>query len=134
MPTATGAFSVSDFTPTDHASEIATALPTGHAHMVKTFSGAVEGRSLTQFSFAFSPETGAGTYVAMEAFEGTVDGRRGTFNFAHSATTSGSDRSDEFFLIVPNSGTGELVGITGTGRVVIDEAGERMEFDYSLNP
>ena len=72
MPTATGAFSVTEFTPTDYASAVETALPIGHSHMVKTFTGAVEGRSLTQFSFAFSPESGAGTYVAMEAFEGTV--------------------------------------------------------------
>ena len=100
--------------------------------MVKTFTGAVEGRSLTQFSFAFSPESGAGTYVAMEAFEGTVDGRRGTFNFAHSATTSGSDRSDEFFLSVPNSGTGELASIRGHGAIVVDADGERMVFDYEL--
>jgi hypothetical protein len=132
MPTAIGAFSVSDFTPTDDASEVETALGTGHARMVKTFTGAVEGRSLTQFSFAFSPETGVGTYVAMEAFEGSVDGRRGTFNFAHSATTTGSDRTDEFFLIVPHSGTGELVGIRGGGSVVIDDDGERMVFDYEL--
>lgn len=132
MPTATGAFSVSEFTPTDDSGDVATALPTGHAHMVKTFTGAVAGRSLTQFSFAFSPETGIGTYVAMEAFEGTVDGRHGTFNFAHSATTSGGDRTDEFFLIVPNSGTGELAGITGGGSVVIDDDGERMVFEYSL--
>ena len=132
MPTAIGAFSVSDFTPTDFPSDVETALPTGHAHMVKTFTGAVEGRSLTQFSFAFSPETGAGTYVAMESFAGSVDGRRGTFNFAHSATTTGVDRTDEFFLIVPNSGTGELTGITGGGAVVIDDDGERMVFEYSL--
>jgi hypothetical protein len=132
MPLATGAFSVTEFTPTDYASAVETALPIGHSHMVKTFTGAVEGRSLTQFSFAFSPETGAGTYVAMEAFEGTVDGRRGTFNFAHSATTSGSDRTDEFFLIVPNSGTGELAGIRGGGAVVVDADGERMVFDYTL--
>jgi hypothetical protein len=132
MPTATGAFSVTEFTPTDYASAVETALPIGHSHMVKTFTGAVEGRSLTQFSFAFSPESGAGTYVAMEAFEGTVDGRRGTFNFAHSATTSGSDRTDEFFLIVPNSGTGELEGIRGGGAIVVDDDGERMVFDYTL--
>jgi hypothetical protein len=132
MPVAIGTFSVTEFTPTDYTSEIETALPIGHVHMVKAFTGAVEGRSLTQFSFAFSQETGAGTYVAMEAFEGTVDGRRGTFNFVHSATTSGSDRTHEFFLIVPESGTGQLEGITGTGRIVIDDDGERMEFDYTL--
>jgi hypothetical protein len=132
MTTAIGNFTVSEFTPTDYVSEVTTALGTGHAHMVKSFTGAVEGRSLTQFSFAFSQETGVGTYVAMEAFEGTVDGRRGTFNFAHSATTTGADRTDDFFLIVPGSGTGELAGISGTGSIAIDDDGERMVFEYAL--
>jgi hypothetical protein len=51
----------------------------------------------------------------------------------HSATTSGSDRGNEFFLIVPASGTGELAGITGTGGMAIDADGtHRMWFEYEL--
>ncbi|MFC9246044.1 DUF3224 domain-containing protein [Streptomyces sp. NPDC057136] len=34
--------------------------------------------------------------VAMEFFEGAVDGREGTFDFVHSAATSGDDRANEF--------------------------------------
>ena len=49
-----------------------------------------------------------------------------------TVTTSGSDRTDEFFLIVPNSGTGELAGIRGRGAIVVDDDGERMVFDYTL--
>ncbi|MGI8308318.1 DUF3224 domain-containing protein [Saccharopolyspora hattusasensis] len=48
-------------------------------------------------------------------------GREGAFNFAHSATTSRSDRSNgskEFFTIMPLRGTGELAGITGGGLAV----------------
>lgn len=130
--TAEGTFTVSDFVPTDHVPEIVTALGVGHAHMLKTLTGAIEGQARTQFSYAFSEATGVGTYVAMESFEGTVDGRRGTFNFAHSATTDGVTRSDEFFLIVPGSGTGELSGITGTGALVIDGETERIRLDYDL--
>ncbi|MEU9086954.1 DUF3224 domain-containing protein [Streptomyces sp. NPDC048357] len=33
----------------------------------------------------------------------------------HSATTTGSERTAEFFTIVPSSGTGELTGISGAG-------------------
>ncbi len=130
---AEGTFTVSHFVPTDHVPDITTALGVGHAHMVKTFTGAVQGRATTQFSYAFSEATGVGTYVAMESFEGTLDGRRGTLNLAHSATTDGVTRSDEFFLIVPGSGTGELAGITGTGAVVIDGDTESMRLDYSLD-
>lgn len=132
MSTATGVFSVSNFVPTDYASDVVTALGVGHAHMVKTFTGSLAGRSLTQFSYAFSQETGTGTYLAMESFEGTVDGRQGTFNFAHSATTDGKSRENEFFIIVPSSGTNELAGITGTGAIVIDGESERIELEYSL--
>ena len=63
-----------------------------------------------------------------------LDGRPGTFNFAHVASTSGTDRSGEFFTIVPGSGTGELAGITGGGALVVDADGtHRMRFDYSLD-
>lgn len=60
-----------------------------------------------------------------------LDGRAGSFNFAHSATTSGSDRAAEFFVIVPTSGTGDLGGITGGGGLQIDADGtHRVWFDY----
>ena len=68
------------------------------------------------FTAAFDPAAGVGTYVAMESFEGSIDGHSGTLNFAHSATTHGTDRADEFFTIVPSSGTGALAGITGGRR------------------
>jgi hypothetical protein len=71
--------------------------------------------------------------VAMESFEGSLNGRTGAFNFAHSATTSGTDRTAEFFTIVPSSGTGDLAGITGTGAMAVDPDGtHRISFDYLL--
>jgi hypothetical protein len=130
---AEGTFTVSAFTPTDHEPGIRTAVGVGHVHMVKTFTGAVQGRSETQFSYAFSEETGVGSYVAMESFAGSVDGRSGTFNFAHAATTTGGGtRSAEHFTIVPGSGTGELAGITGGGALLTDSDPERIRFDYTL--
>jgi hypothetical protein len=40
-----------------------------------------------------------------------------------SATTRGTDRAADFFVIVPSSGTGKLAGITGTGGIAIDADG-----------
>jgi Protein of unknown function (DUF3224) len=112
---------------------IATALPVGVATMQKTFTGAVEGRSATIFTSAFDPATGTGTYVALESFEGSVDGHRGSFNFVHGASTSGEDRSHETFLIVPGSGTGALAAIAGTGGIAVDaDRTHRLWLDYSL--
>lgn len=110
-----------------------TGLPVGVSTMEKGYQGGVAGRSATLFTFAFDQGTGVGTYVAMESFEGSLNGRPGAFNFAHSATTLGTDRRDEFFVIVPTSGTGELAGITGSGGMTVDADGtHRVWFDYEL--
>jgi predicted DNA-binding transcriptional regulator YafY len=130
-----GTFTVSGFTgvPIDVEQPVVTALPVGVATMVKTYVGGVEGRSTTLFTSAFDPGSGVGTYVAMESFEGSLDGRAGTFNFVHVASTRGTDRADEYFSIVPFSGTGELAGITGGGVLAVDEDGtHRMRFDYTV--
>ena len=55
----------------------------------------------------------------MESFEGSVGGLTGAFNFVHSASTSGPDRTGEYFAIVPSSGTGQLAGITGDGGLAL---------------
>jgi uncharacterized protein DUF3224 len=132
---ANGTFSVKAFNPASVTVEpaIATGLPVGVATMEKHFEGDIAGRSATVFTAAFDQAAGVGTYVAMESFEGTVNGRAGAFNFVHSATTTGTDRSSGYFAIVPSSGTGELAGISGTGDLVIDADGtHRIWLDYEL--
>ena len=128
-------FVPTDFSPTDWEPEITTALPVGHAHMRKTFQGGLEGRAVTQFTSAFDITTGIGTYLAMESVEGVLDGRSGAFNLVHSATTDGvsEHRLNEFMMIVPGSGTGELAGLTGTGTMRVDEDGSHhLDLDYEL--
>jgi hypothetical protein len=132
-----GTFSVATFEPTDVTCEpaITTALPIGVARMEKVYDGDVRGRSATLFTAAYDQASGRGTYLAMEAFEGSLDGREGTFAYVHSATTSGADRSHEFFLVVPGSGTGELAGIRGGGSMGVDTDGtHRVTLDYELEP
>jgi hypothetical protein len=73
------------------------------------------------------------TIMRIRPFEGSLHGRNGAFNFAHSATTSGSDRTAEFFTIVPSSGIGELAGISGAGGMTVDADGtHRIWFDYEI--
>ena len=127
----TGTFEVTLFEAVDVAlaPPVETALPIGVARMTKTYSGGVTGRSATLFTSAYGGEVG--TYVALEAFEGALDGRSGTFAFVHSASTGGADRGDEFFRIVDGSGTGELRGIRGSGGLAVDADGtHRVWFDH----
>ncbi|MYT24389.1 DUF3224 domain-containing protein [Streptomyces sp. SID7760] len=128
-------FTVTSFVPTELKPDppVATGLPVGVARLEKHFEGEAAGRSATLFTAAFDQTTGVGTYVAMESFEGTLQGREGAFNFVHSATTSGSDRTAEFFTIVPSSGTADLAGISGAGGMAVDADGtHRIWFDYQL--
>lgn len=129
-----GTFTVHDFTAAAvPGSDIVTATPVNVATMGKTFGGGIGGRSATVFTAAFDEAAGVGTYVAMESFEGSLDGRDGAFNFVHSASTTGSDRADEYFLIVPGSGTGDLKGISGSGGIAVDDDGtHRIWFEYEL--
>ncbi|MFN8084901.1 MAG: DUF3224 domain-containing protein [Dermatophilaceae bacterium] len=127
-------FRVVDVAPTDYAPPVEVGVPVGHASLTKEFTGAIVGRSVAQFSSAFSMETGVGTYVALEVFSGTFDGRDGTFAFAHTATTDGANRSHHLVVIVPSSGTGGLVGLTGTGELVIDADGtHHLDFDVTYD-
>lgn len=133
---ASGTFTVAAFTPAPvPESPIETAMPVGVSTMEKKYEGEVVGRSATLFTAAFDESSATGTYVAMESFEGTLHGRTGSFNFAHAATTLGDGgRQDEFFVIAPGSGTGELAGITGTGGMRVDADGtHRIRFDYELD-
>ena len=131
----TSTFTVTAFDPTNlKAPETETATPVGVARMVKVFEGGLEGRAETLFTSAYDQERGIGTYVAMESFAGTLDGRSGTVNIAHTATTDGgAERLHEVVVIVPGSGTGALAGLTGTGRIRVDEDGtHRLELEYEL--
>lgn len=132
---AAATFSTRDFIATGvcPVPSVATALPVGVSTMEKRYSGEIEGRSATVFTAAFDQTKGIGSYLAMESFEGTVNGQEGTLNFVHSASTSGSDRANEFFCIVDGSGTGNLKGISGTGGIKIDPDGtHHIWFDYGL--
>lgn len=134
VETATGTFTVAEMVPQPFEASVTTGLPNGYALMRKEFRGAINGTAQTQFVYAFDEERG-GTYVALESFEGTIDGRAGACNITHSATTSGSDRSNEMLLIVPGSGTGELSGITGTGDIVVDADGtHHLNLEYRFAP
>ena len=111
---------------------IQTGLPTGVATMEKQYFGQIEGRSATLFTAAFDPASGLGAYCAMESFDGSLNGKRGTFNFIHSAATRGSERTNEFFSIVEGSGTGELRAIKGSGAMHIAPDGtHHIRFDVT---
>ncbi len=131
----TSTFTVTAFEPAGFASsQISTGTPVAIARMTKQFQGGIEGYAETLFTSAFDQDKGVGTYVAMESFTGSIDGRAGTVNIAHTATTDGgADRLHEIVVVVPASGTGQLSGMTGTGWIRVDADGaHRLDLDYAI--
>lgn len=119
-----GTFIVTEFVPQPHEELITAGVPVGVSRMRKEFSGAIQGAAQTLFCAAFDQASETGTYVALDTFAGSIDGRAGALVLAHTATTlAGEGPLEPSLVIVPTSGTGELAGISGTGAIVIDPDG-----------
>jgi len=104
----------------------------GRMSIDKQFHGDLEGTSKGfMLSSAAAVVKGSGGYVAMERVTGTLKGRTGSFVLQHSGTmTRGTPQLS--VTVVPDSGTGQLEGLTGTMNIKIDNGKHSYDFDYSL--
>lgn len=104
----------------------------GRMAIYKTYQGDLAATARGEMLTAGTAEKGSAGYVAMERVTGALKGRRGTFALQHSATM---DRGVPHLLInvVPDSGTGELVGLKGTMSIRIEADGKHFyDFEYML--
>ena len=69
--------------------------------------------------------------TAMERVTGTLHGRRGSFVLQHTGTMM-RGASQLSIAIVPDSGTGELAGISGTCGITITDGKHYYELHYTL--
>jgi Protein of unknown function (DUF3224) len=98
----------------------------------KEFQGDLVGTSKGEMLSAGTRVTGSAGYVAIERVTGTLHGRSGSFVLQHTATM---DRGTPMLtiLVVPDSGTGELTGITGRMNIIIAPGGHHSyHFEYKL--
>src|SRR5580704_6440683 len=97
----------------------------------KDFHGDLEGTSQGQMLAHSTAVEGSAGYVAMEVVDGKLAGRKGTFVLQHSGTMAhGSQQLS--VSVVPDSGTGQLVGLAGSMTIVIADGKHSYEFDYTL--
>ena len=95
----------------------------------KTFSGDIVGTSTASLLMAGAGESGA--YVAHERFAVRVHGRDGTFVLQHAAVAG--PQGSTSWVVVPDSGTGELRGLTGDGEITRhDDGSHTFTLDYHL--
>jgi hypothetical protein len=130
---AAGAFDVK-LTPQKPDTQIARAANLERFTIDKRFHGDLEGISKGEMLATHTDPPESAGYVAMERVTGTLKGRTGSFVLQHSATkTRGSEKAS--IAVVPDSGTGELQGISGTMSITVGKDGSHSyEFDYKIGP
>jgi hypothetical protein len=97
----------------------------------KQYHGDLEATGKGQMLTAGTDVKGSGAYVAIERVTGTLRGRTGSFVLQHSGTmTKGVPKLT--INVVPDSGTGQLVGIDGKMNIVIAADGKHSyDFEYT---
>jgi hypothetical protein len=97
----------------------------------KQFQGELVATSKGQMLAARTALENSAGYVALERVSGALHGRTGTFVLQHSGTMARGAQSLSV-TVVPDSGTGELVGLTGSMKILITGRQHAYEFDYTL--
>lgn len=103
----------------------------GRMSIDKQFHGDLEGTSKGEMLIAGTGVKNSAGYVAVERVTGTLRGRKGSFILQHSATMN-RGAPNLVITVVPDSGTDELVGLSGTMNIIIADGKHSYEFDYSL--
>ena len=130
MPShASGTFDVR-MTPQNEDRAEGTAL--GRMSLDKQFHGALEATGKGEMLTAVT-EVGSAVYVAIERVTGTLDGRAGSFVLAHQGTMT-RDGQQLSIKVVPDSGTGQLTGLSGRMTITIEGGKHSYGFEYTLPP
>jgi Protein of unknown function (DUF3224) len=98
----------------------------------KHYHGDLEGTGMGQMLTAGTEVKGSGAYVAIEKVAGTLKGRSGSFVLQHTGTMT-QNAPQLTILVVPDSGTGELKGLTGKMMIHIAADGKHSyDLEYTL--
>lgn len=127
---ASGPFDVK-VTPQKPDNPPAEAANLGRMSLDKQFHGDLEATSQGEMLSAMSEVKGSAGYVAMERVKGTLHCRKGTFVLQHTGTMNRGVPSLSV-TVVPDSGTGELVGLSGSMKIIIEQGKHSYEFEYTL--
>jgi Protein of unknown function (DUF3224) len=97
----------------------------------KRFHGELDATSRGEMLSAMTAVKGSAGYVAIEKVTGKLGGRSGAFVLQHSGTmTRGAPQLS--VTVVPDSGTDELVGLSGRMTIQVESGKHSYEFEYAL--
>jgi Protein of unknown function (DUF3224) len=103
----------------------------GRMSIDKQIHGDLEATTAGEMLTAMTGVKGSAGYVAIERVTGSLGGRKGTFVFQHTGTMARGEQQLSV-TVVPDSGTGELAGLTGKMAINIVDGKHFYDFEYTL--
>ena len=103
----------------------------GRTLLDKEWSGDLAGQSTVEMLSFMTPVQGSAVYVAIEVVRAALHGRRGSFAFFHAGVSERGQQSLTYD-VVPDSGTGELTGLSGQLRLEIVDKVHHYTLTYVL--
>ena len=116
---------------TPASSEEPTDPQLGVMKLDKTYHGKLEAQGKGHMLTGMTAKPGSAVYVAIEKITGKLDGKDGSFMIHHRGIMDENGKQLEVF-VVPNSGTGELVGLSGSMSIDIRDGKHFYEFKYQF--
>lgn len=107
-------------------------LTLGRLSIDKVYRGALEAKAQGEMLTVLTSVAGSAAYVAVERVSGAVDGRQGSFALVHRGIRTAQGTQELLVTVVPDSGSGELLGLTGTMGIRIEDGQHFYDFDYAL--
>lgn len=115
----------------EEAYAAAGAVSLAQADSPASFTGDLQGSSTVRTLLAY-PTSAAPSFVALQAFEGTVLGKKGSVVLQQLGTFKDNAAHVEL-SVVPGSGTDELKGVSGTGSYVAPSGEPAISVTFDLD-
>ena len=103
----------------------------GRMTIDKQIHGDLEATSKGTMLTAGTEVKGSAGYVAIERVTGALHGRTGTFVLQHTGTMN-RGTFQLSITVVPDSGTGQLLGLAGKFNITIADGKHSYDFEYTL--
>jgi hypothetical protein len=103
----------------------------GRLAITKRYFGDLDAQAVGEMLTASGTVQGSAVYVAVERVTGTLSGRRGSFALHHTGIMD-RGAAQLTITVVPDSGSDDLAGLTGTMSITIAEKEHFYDFEYAL--
>jgi len=97
----------------------------------KVFTGPLDATSNGEMLSVMTPTKGSAGYVAIEQVVGSLEGKQGSFVLQHYGVMElGAEKLT--LEVIPDSGVGQLTGLSGQMNIYIEDGDHFYEFEYQL--